>query len=193
MVQELVFATNNQNKVAEIKKVLGNLFEVITLKDAGINIDIPEPYDTLEENAHTKSATIFKLTGKNCFSEDTGLFVDALNGEPGVKSARYAGDQATNKENIEKLLANLTGIEKRTARFRTIISLILDDKEQQFEGICEGVIIKDPVGEKGFGYDAVFIPDGSDKSFAQMETEEKNLFSHRKKAVAKLVAFLSEK
>ena len=104
MIKELVFATNNPNKVAEIKKVLGDLFEVISLKDAGIEIDIPEPYDTLEENANTKSKTIFELTGKNCFSEDTGLFVDALYGEPGVKSARYAGDTATNKENIEKLI-----------------------------------------------------------------------------------------
>jgi XTP/dITP diphosphohydrolase len=193
MLQELVFATNNQNKVAEIKKVLGSLFEVVTLKDAGIDIDIPEPYDTLEENAWTKSKTIFELTGKDCFSEDTGLFVDALHGEPGVKSARYAGDTATNKENIEKLLLNLSAVEKRTARFRTIISLMLDGKEQQFEGVCEGVILKTPVGEKGFGYDAVFIPAGSDKSFAQMETEEKNVYSHRKKAVAKLVAFLSSK
>lgn len=193
MIQELVFATNNQNKVAEIKKVLGSLFEVITLKDAGIDIDIPEPYDTLEENARTKSTTIFELTGKNCFSEDTGLFVDALKGEPGVKSARYAGDNATNKDNIEKLLTHLNDVEKRYARFRTIISLMLNGEEHQFEGICEGVILKDPVGEKGFGYDAIFIPDGSEKSFAQMETEEKNLYSHRKKAVAKLVAFLSEK
>jgi XTP/dITP diphosphohydrolase len=192
MIQELVFATNNANKVAEIKKVLGDLFEVITLKDAGIDIDIPEPYDTLEENARTKSKTIFEMTGKDCFSEDTGLFVDALNGEPGVKSARYAGDKANNKDNIEKLLLNLNNIEKRNARFRTIISVILKGKEQQFEGICEGYILQTPVGEKGFGYDAVFIPDGSQKSFAEMETEEKNIYSHRKKAVAKLVAFLSQ-
>lgn len=191
MVQELVFATNNANKVAEIKKVLGDLFEVVTLKDAGIDIDIPEPYDTLEENARTKSKTIFEMTGKNCFSEDTGLFVDALNGEPGVKSARYAGDKANNKDNIEKLLLNLNTIENRAARFRTIISLILNAKEHQFEGICEGYILQTPVGEKGFGYDAVFIPDGSQKSFAEMETEEKNIYSHRKKAVAKLMAFLN--
>ncbi len=107
MITQLIFATNNANKVAEIKKVLGDLFEVVSLKDAGIDIDIPEPFDTLEENAATKSKTIFELTGKNCFSEDTGLFVDALNGEPGVKSARYAGDNATNKDNIEKLLVKL--------------------------------------------------------------------------------------
>lgn len=190
MTTSIVFATNNPNKVAEIKKVLGGSFDIISLKDAGIDIDIPEPYDTLEENARTKSATIFKLTGKDCFSEDTGLFVDALNGEPGVKSARYAGDKATNQDNIEKLLQHLQGIEKRSARFRTVISLMQIGKEHQFEGVCEGVIIEKPIGEKGFGYDAVFIPDGSTKSFAQMETEEKNIYSHRKKAVKKLVDFL---
>lgn len=193
MVTQLIFATNNANKVSEIKTVLGNLFDVISLKDAGINIDIPEPYETLEENASTKSKTIFELTGKNCFSEDTGLLVDALNGEPGVKSARYAGDAASNKENIEKLLLNLSNCENRKAHFRTIISLLLDGKETQFEGICEGQILKVPIGNKGFGYDSVFIPDGSNKSFAEMETEEKNKYSHRKKAVAKLVGFLVNK
>lgn len=190
MSASIVFATNNPNKVAEIKKVLGGTFDIVSLKDAGIDIDIPEPFHTLEENARTKSNTIFKLTGKDCFSEDTGLFVDALNGEPGVKSARYAGDKATNQDNIEKLLQQLQGIEKRTARFRTVISLMQNSQEYQFEGVCEGVIIEKPIGEKGFGYDAVFIPDGSNKSFAQMETEEKNIYSHRKKAVKKLVDFL---
>ncbi len=193
MINKLVFATNNPNKVAEIKKVLGNSFEVISLKDTGIDIDIPEPYETLEENAATKSNTIFTLTGNDCFSEDTGLFVDALKGEPGVKSARYAGEPASNKANIDKLLFKLDKNENRKARFRTVISLIANGKEFQFEGICEGTILPEPVGEKGFGYDAVFMPDGSEKSFAQMEMEEKNIYSHRKKAVAKLVQFLSEK
>ncbi len=192
MITQLVFATNNANKVSEIKTVLGNLFDILPLKEAGINIDIPEPFDTLEENASTKSKTIFELTGKNCFSEDTGLLVDALDGEPGVKSARYAGNSATNKENIEKLLLKLGDNTNRKAHFRTIISLILDGKETQFEGICEGQILKTPVGEQGFGYDAIFIPDGGNKSFAEMETEEKNKYSHRKKAVTKLVAFLSK-
>ena len=193
MINKLVFATNNPNKVAEIKKVLGNSFEVISLKDAGIDIDIPEPYETLEENAATKSNTIFTLTGNDCFSEDTGLFVDSLNGEPGVKSARYAGEPASNKANIDKLLFKMDKNENRKARFRTVISLIANGKEFQFEGICEGRILPEPVGEKGFGYDAVFMPNGSEKSFAQMEMEEKNIYSHRKKAVAKLVQFLSEK
>ncbi|MBL0357222.1 MAG: RdgB/HAM1 family non-canonical purine NTP pyrophosphatase [Chitinophagaceae bacterium] len=193
MTEQLIFATNNQNKVTEVKSVLGNLFEVISLKEAGIDIDIPEPYDTLEENAATKSTTIFNITGKNCFSEDTGLLVDALNGEPGVKSARYAGDNTNNKDNINKLLLNLDNIENRKARFRTIISLILNGTEYRFEGICTGVILTGPRGEKGFGYDAVFIPDGSEKSFAEMDTAEKNVYSHRKKALAKLIDFLSEK
>jgi len=191
MTTQLVFATNNANKVAEIKTVLGNSFNVIPLKDAGIDIDIPEPYDTLEENARTKSTTIFRLTGKDCFSEDTGLLVDALNGEPGVKSARYAGDNADNKANIQKLLEKLGNTSNRKAHFRTIISLIQNGKEIQFEGICEGEILKAPVGEKGFGYDAIFVPNGSNKSFAEMETDEKNKYSHRKKAVAKLVTYLN--
>ena len=191
MITPLIFATNNTNKVAEIKTVLGNLFEIISLKEAGIDIDIPEPYNTLEENATAKSQTIFKLTGKNCFSEDTGLLVDALNGEPGVKSARYAGDNSSNKENIEKLMMKLGDSDNRKAHFRTIISLILGGKEKQFEGICQGKILKTAVGEKGFGYDAVFMPDGGNKSFAEMETEEKNLYSHRKKAMKKLIEFLN--
>lgn len=193
MTDQLIFATNNQNKVAEVKSVLGNSFEVISLKEAGIDIDIPEPYDTLEENAATKSSTIFELTGKNCFSEDTGLFVDALDGEPGVKSARYAGEAANNKANIEKLLLNLDNNENRKASFRTIISLILNKTAYTFEGICEGRILTVPRGEQGFGYDAVFVPDGSDNSFAEMDTAGKNKFSHRKKAMAKLITFLAEK
>lgn len=192
MSNTIIFATNNKNKVAEVKYILGEAFEVLSLSEAGINIDIPEPYDTLEENANTKSKTIHALTGKNCFSEDTGLFVDALNGEPGVKSARYAGDDAINENNIKKLLQNLENTDNRQARFRTIISLILDDKEYQFEGICEGKILREKKGEGGFGYDAVFVPDGSGKSFGEMNMEEKGVYSHRKKAMKKLIQFLSE-
>jgi XTP/dITP diphosphohydrolase len=192
MINTIIFATNNQNKVAEVRKVLQGIFEVISLIEGGIDIDIPEPYDTLEANASTKSATIFKLTGSNCFSEDTGLFVDALNGEPGVKSARYAGEPFSNEANIEKLLAKLQLAKNRKAYFRTVISLILNGKEYHFEGICEGVILNEKRGEQGFGYDAVFSPDGSDKSFGEMTMEEKSIFSHRKKAMSKLIAFLSE-
>ena len=138
----LIFATNNQHKVDEIRMVIGNSFHIITLKEAGIEIDIPEPYNTLHENASEKSKVIHTLTNQNCFSEDTGLEVDALNGEPGVKSARYAGETRNFQDNIDKLLLNLRGKEDKTAQFKTIISLILDNKEYLFEGICEGVIIE---------------------------------------------------
>ncbi|MEI2738262.1 MAG: RdgB/HAM1 family non-canonical purine NTP pyrophosphatase [Chitinophagaceae bacterium] len=188
---KLIFATNNQHKVDEIRSVVGNKLEIITLKEAGIDIDIPEPYNTLEENASGKSKTIFEMTGTSCFSEDTGLEVAALGGEPGVKSARYAGDNRSFDANIEKLLSNLAGKDDRSARFRTVISLLIDGRETQFEGICNGKIIEKRRGGHGFGYDPVFTPTGSDKTFAEMSMEEKNLFSHRKKATQKLVAFLN--
>ena len=190
---KLVFATNNQNKVAEIKAALTNGLEIITLKEAGIDIDIPEPHETLEENATEKSTVIHTLTKQNCFSEDTGLEVTALNGEPGVRSARYAGEPSDGKKNISLLLKNMQQINERNAQFKTVISLMLDDVEYQFTGVCTGKIILEEIGEMGFGYDAIFVPDGSTKTFAQMEMEEKNIYSHRKKAVAKLVKFLSEK
>lgn len=191
-MDSLIFASNNKNKLDEIRSVLKDSFQIIGLKEAGIDIDIPEPYNTLEENADEKARTIFRLTGKNCFSEDTGLEVFALNNEPGVRSARYAGDEHDFKKNTEKLLLNLNSIENREARFRTIISLILNRKEYHFEGICNGRITDEQKGNAGFGYDPVFIPDGSSKTFAEMDMEEKNMYSHRKKATAALVAFLKE-
>ena len=145
----------------------------------------------MEENASGKSKTIFNITATNCFSEDTGLEVNVLNGEPGVKSARYAGEGRSFDANIEKLLSNLAGKSDRTARFRTVISLLIDGTETLFEGICEGRIIEKKRGLQGFGYDPVFIPTGSDKTFAEMDIAEKNRFSHRKKATEKLVAFLN--
>lgn len=189
----LIFATNNQHKVDEIRQVLGDNLSIITLKEAGINIDIPEPHDTLEANATEKSRTIFQLTNKNCFSEDTGLEVEALNGAPGVKSARYAGEGRSFDANIEKLLKNLATAENKNARFRTVISLLFGEKEYLFEGICTGKMIEEKKGMNGFGYDPVFIPDGSEKTFAEMDMTEKNKFSHRKKAIEKLVAFLNDK
>jgi len=189
-MQSLIFATNNQHKVDEVKSVLNGIFEVVTLKDAGINIEIPEPFDTLEENALQKSGTIHRLTNKNCFSEDTGLEVFALNGAPGVKSARYAGEQASFSDNVQKLLTEMKGVQNREARFRTVISLILNNKEYQFEGICNGKISTEVSGEKGFGYDPVFIPDGDDRCFADMTMEEKNQYSHRQKAMTQLISFL---
>ncbi|MES1216868.1 MAG: RdgB/HAM1 family non-canonical purine NTP pyrophosphatase [Bacteroidota bacterium] len=187
---KLIFATNNENKIIELRSITGNKFEILSLKEAGIDIDIPEPHDTLEKNATEKSTTIYQLTHTNCFSEDTGLEVDALNGEPGVKSARYAGDGRSFDKNIEKLLFKLDNNPNRKARFRTIISLIIDGKETLFEGIAEGRIINTKTGSFGFGYDPVFIPDGSVKTFAEMSLEEKNKYSHRKKATEKLVAYL---
>jgi XTP/dITP diphosphohydrolase len=187
----IIFATNNQNKVEEVRAVLGNRFNIITLKEAGIDIDIPEPFDTLEANATQKSKTIFNMTNQNCFSEDTGLEVEALNGEPGVKSARYAGEDRSFADNMDKLLSKLSSAENRKARFRTVISLILESKEYFFEGICTGKIIHERKGDHGFGYDPVFVPDGSDQTFAQMDMAEKNKFSHRKKAMEKLIHFFN--
>ena len=188
---KLIFATNNQHKVDEIRHVIGSSFELLTLKEAGIEIDIPEPHNTLEHNASEKSLTIYKMTNTSCFSEDTGLEVVSINGEPGVKSARYAGDDKSFDKNIDKLLEKLKDKADTTARFKTVISLILDGDEHLFEGICNGKIIREKKGVQGFGYDPVFIPDGSDKTFAEMSLEEKSRFSHRTKATGKLVAFLT--
>ncbi len=190
-MEKLIFATNNENKVEEIKQVIGNLFCIVSLKDAGIKINSPEPYATLEENASEKSKTIYLITKENVFSEDTGLEVDFLNGLPGVKSARYAGEGKNPNDNIEKLLKDLDNIQNRTARFRTIISLILEGNEYQFEGICEGKIAYQIKGNGGFGYDSIFIPNGGELTFAEMDVNEKNMFSHRKKATEKLSLFLS--
>jgi len=196
---KLIFATNNEHKVDEIRSVIGNSsIEIVTLKEAGIDIDIPEPFNTLEENASNKSRTIYEMKRINpiitgCFSEDTGLEVEALNGEPGVRSARYAGEEKSFDKNIGKLLEKLEGTTNRKARFRTVISLIIDAKENLFEGICEGTIGYGKEGTGGFGYDPIFVPDGSIHTFAEMKIEEKNQFSHRKKATDKLITYLSNK
>ena len=190
MMHTIVFATNNANKVNEIRNQLGESFNIIPLKEAGIDIDIPEPHDTLEANATEKSSTIYKLTNQPCFSEDTGLEIFALNNEPGVRSARYAGEGKDSNDNIDLVLQNMEGIANRKAQFRTVISLQLNGKEHLFEGKCPGTILTERDGEKGFGYDPIFVPDGADVSFAQMTTEEKNIFSHRAKAVKKLIEFL---
>jgi XTP/dITP diphosphohydrolase len=190
---ELIFATNNRHKVEEMQFAIGKQVKIISLKDAGINKEIPEPHDTLEDNAREKSRVIHEMTGKNCFSEDTGLEVEALNGEPGVKSARYAGEEGSAENNISKLLYELNDKPIKKARFRTIISLILENKEYLFEGICNGSVVPEKRGSLGFGYDPVFVPDGSDKTFAEMDAEEKNRYSHRQKAAAQLVLFLQER
>ena len=194
----LIFATNNKNKVAEIQSLVGQEFNIIPLLDAGIDIDIPEPHETLKENAFEKASTIHSITKQNCFSEDTGLEIEALNGAPGVKSARYAGEGRDFQANIDKVLVQLKEVENRTAQFRTVICLLWQDAENilqthYFEGICKGQITHKMQGEKGFGYDPIFIPDGSEKSFAEMSMEEKNVFSHRQKAVTQLFEFLQTK
>lgn len=190
MRTSLLFATNNEHKIAEIQSVVGHQIQVMGLKEAGIEADIPEPHDTLEKNAGEKSSAIYALTGVNCFSEDTGLEVCSLNGEPGVRSARYAGEGKSAKDNIIKLLDELKGKPDRRARFRTVISLIWKGNEYLFEGICEGGILENARGSNGFGYDPVFMPAGSHLSFAEMELNEKNRYSHRKKAADHLVLFL---
>lgn len=187
----LIFATNNRNKVAEIQSLVGNDFEIIPLKEAGIDIDIPEPHDQLEANATEKARTIFSMTFQNCFSEDTGLEIVRLGGAPGVKSARYAGEDRDFQANIDLVLSKMAGVEDRSAQFRTVICLIWDQKEYYFEGICKGQILTTMQGEKGFGYDPIFVPEGATKSFASMTMEEKNQYSHRQKAVTQLFEFLN--
>jgi XTP/dITP diphosphohydrolase len=187
---KLVFATHNLHKLQEIRAAIGDAFEVIGLDEAGIYTEIPEPYDTLEENASEKTRVISRLTGSYCFSEDTGLEVEALKGEPGVRSARYAGVSASADQNIEKLLGKMGQRPDRNARFRTVISLRWNDGEHFFEGVCEGRILFAREGQGGFGYDPVFVPEGSEISFAEMNMDEKNRFSHRRKAADKLIAFL---
>lgn len=188
---ELIFATNNKHKIDEIRAVLPAHFRIKTLREAGIDIDIPEPHNTLQENAREKAVTIHKLTGTDCFSEDTGLEVFSLDREPGVKSARYAGEEKSSQQNIEKLLQNLKDKDRR-AQFRTVVCSIVEGKEYFFEGICEGHIIEEQRGDEGFGYDPVFVPAGSTKTFAEMTLEEKNKFSHRRKAIDKLLMHLRQ-
>ena len=191
-MKTLIFATNNTNKVIEIRSLLNETFKIISLFEAGIHVDIPEPFNTLEENAIEKSEFIYKLKGVSCFAEDTGLEVKALNGEPGVKSARYAGDERSFENNIDKLLDKLKYVADRSARFRTVICLTVKGKHNIFEGVCKGTIIAEKRGNHGFGYDPVFIPDGAEKTFAEMDLREKNIFSHRKKATEKLILYLKK-
>jgi XTP/dITP diphosphohydrolase len=189
-MKNIIFATNNKHKTEEIRVILGSDYQITTLKDAGIDIEIPEPHHTLKENALEKARTIFQLTNKNCFSEDTGLQVEALNGAPGVFSARYAGEEATADDNIKKLMLELNEEPNRKACFTTCICLILNGKEYFFEGNCTGKISLTATGTNGFGYDPVFIPDGYEASFAELDQKVKAEISHRKIAVSKMVEFL---
>ena len=191
MKKKLVFATNNDHKLDEISSILGEKVELLSLKDIHCHVDIPETADTLEGNAMLKAEYIYKNYGLDCFADDTGLEVEALNGAPGVYSARYAGGEEHNAEaNMQKLLQNMQGVQNRKAQFRTAICLILDGKKHLFEGIVKGEIIKEKRGSSGFGYDPIFVPEGYTKTFAEMGNETKNKISHRALAVEKLCRFL---
>lgn len=191
MKRKLVFATNNAHKLDEISAILGEKVELLSLKDIHCDVDIPETADTLEGNAMLKAEYIYENYGLDCFADDTGLEVEALNGAPGVYSARYAEGEGHNAEaNMQKLLQNMQGVQNRKAQFRTAICLILEGKKHLFEGIVKGEIIKEKRGGSGFGYDPVFIPEGYTQTFAEMGNETKNKISHRALAVEKLCRFL---
>lgn len=188
---ELVFASNNEHKIREIKSILGKSFTLLSLSDLNIFGDIPENEPTLEGNALSKVRYIHDASGVNVFADDTGLEIEALDGLPGVHSARFAGEKKDSSANIEKVLTMLGNKENRKARFRTVIALILENKEYLFEGVVSGNIISMKRGAEGFGYDPVFIPDGKNQTFAEMDLAEKNTISHRARAFEKLREFLS--
>lgn len=187
---ELVFCTNNQHKIQEVSEIMGPDFLFLKLKDVHFFDEIPEPFDTLEANSAIKANTVYFFCNKNCFAEDTGLFIEGLNGEPGVFSARYAGEPVDSMKNIEKVLRKMYGLSNRRAYFKTVITLVLPQGEWQFEGVCHGQISTEIAGCDGFGYDPIFIPDGYDKTFANMLPDTKNSISHRKKAFDKFADFL---
>ena len=187
---DLIFATGNQNKLLEINKIIPNNVKIISLKDLKFSDDIPENENTIEGNAIYKAKYIYNKFNTNVFSDDTGLEVEALNGEPGVYSARYAGEACDSNDNINKLLKKLKKKKNRNARFKTIIALIIKNKIHTFEGIINGEILKNPIGENGFGYDSIFRPAGYSKSFAELSINEKNIISHRSLAIKKLINFI---
>lgn len=190
-MRAIVFATNNAHKLEEVQKALPSV-EVKSLKAVNFEGEIPEDYETLEENSAQKADFITEHTGLDCFADDTGLEVEALNGAPGVYSARYAGEHGNSEANMEKLLSELEGNSNRNAQFRTVVTLNLDGKQYQFEGICKGTITTEKHGDKGFGYDPIFIPEGYSKTFAELDMSVKNAISHRGLAVRKLVDFLNK-
>lgn len=190
---KLVFASNNKNKIKEIKNQLPDTIEILSLEDIGCMIDIPETADTIEGNALLKANYIKRHYGYDCFADDSGLEVDVLNGAPGVYSARYAGEEKNDDANIDKLLTTLTGEDNRKANFKTVITLHFQGETYNFTGIVNGSILEKRQGEQGFGYDPIFIADGMDKSFAEIDIDQKNAISHRGKAVRQLVDFLLSK
>ena len=186
----LVFASHNSNKTEEIRKILGSGFVLLDLHDLGFSEDIPEPFDTLEDNALAKARYVYNKYGEDCFADDTGLEVEALNGRPGVQSARYAGPEKDSTANMAKLLDKLSGEKNRKARFRTVIALIIEGEEHLFEGIVNGTIADKPIGDGGFGYDPIFIPEGYSHTFGVLDANIKNRISHRFAAIKKLAGFL---
>lgn len=189
---ELVFATSNQNKAKEIQGLIPSTIKILSLNDINCLVEIPETQSTIEGNAFQKAVYVYEKFHYNCFADDTGLEVEALDGRPGVFSARYAGESKNADDNMNKILLELKGISNRKARFKTIISLVIDAKELQFEGIVNGSILPEKRGANGFGYDPIFLPDGSDVSFAEMDLESKNKISHRARAVYKLIEYLKQ-
>ena len=189
---QLIFATNNQHKLKEIKLILNSEVTILSLKDIDCSEKLPETSSSLRGNALQKANYVFEKYGVNCFADDTGLEIDALSGRPGVYSARYAGLQASDSDNVAKVLNEMKGVENRTAIFKTVIALITDREQKTFEGMIEGEITNEPKGTSGFGYDPVFIPAGSKKTFAEMSEEEKNGMSHRSLALEKLIVYLKE-
>lgn len=189
---KLVFATNNKHKLQEVRDIVGDRVEVLSLNDIDCHDDIPETAETLQGNALIKARHIYEKYGLDCFADDTGLEVEALNGEPGVYSARYAGEECNSEANMLKLLQNLTGKNNRNAQFRTVIALIINGEEKLFNGIVKGTISNEKRGESGFGYDPIFIPEGYTESFAQMSGEMKNSISHRFLATKQLSDYLKE-
>lgn len=190
MPKSFIFATNNPNKLEEVRHISNNKFEIFGISDFGITEELPETQNTLEGNALQKARYLYEKTGKNCFADDTGLEVEALKGAPGVLSARYAGDEKLSINNIKKLLQELENCSNRSAQFRTVIALILEGKEYFFEGIIQGKIINELKGDKGFGYDPIFVPLGLEETFAELPAEVKNMISHRAQAFEKLFYFL---
>ena len=188
---ELIFATHNKNKVIEVKSLINQNINLLNLSDINFTDDINETATTLEGNALLKAQTIFKKTNRNCFADDSGLLVDALNGEPGVYSARYAGEQKNDEDNITKILNNLQGIENRKAQFKTVLALIINGKEYLFEVNMHGTITYEKIGLKGFGYDPIFMPKGYSKTFAELTLEEKSKISHRALALNKMIGFIN--
>ena len=187
----MVFATNNLHKLSEVQELIGESFSIKSLKDIEFSEEIPEDHNTIEENATQKAFYIYDRFKLNCFADDTGLEIESLEGRPGVYSARYAGPDCSFDDNMDKVLQEMRGHTNRAARFRTVISLVIDGKERKFEGVVEGEITEKIAGTKGFGYDAIFKPQGYDQTFAEMPLSEKNTISHRARAVAKLSGYLS--